>query len=84
MDIMASAGGGRHRANPKSWQCLLGEVLADWNLTARTSVLLVVVFTGLSAVTVSAFGAAGIAILAGVFLLLRRTVISGGERASEN
>lgn len=84
MAIMASSGGGRHRKPGKSWQCLLGDVLADWNLTARTAVLLVVVFAGLSAVMVSAFGAAGITILAGLLLLLRRTATCGGRPVSEN
>ena len=84
MAIMASSGGGRHRKPQKSWQCLLGDVLADWNLTARTAVLLTVVFAGLSAVVVSAFGAAGIAILVGLFLLLRRTATAGGAPAPEN
>ncbi|MCP2198563.1 hypothetical protein [Lentzea flava] len=84
MAIMASSGGGRHRKPSKSWQCLLGDVLADWNLTARTAVLLVVVFAGLSAVMVSAFGAAGIAILTGLFLLLHRTATGGGVPVREN
>lgn len=84
MAIMASSGGGRHRKPPKSWQCLLGEVLADWNLTARTAVLLVIVFAGLSAVMVSAFGVTGITIIIGLFLLLRRTAAGGGEPASQN
>ncbi|WP_143467124.1 hypothetical protein [Lentzea kentuckyensis] len=84
MAIMASSGGGRHRKPGKSWQCLLGDVLADWNLTARTGVLLVIVFAGLSAVMVSAFGAAGITILAGLLLLLRRTATCGGRPVAEN
>jgi len=94
MTSMSARGHGRHRRPSqsrqkpwqkswqKSWQCLLGDVLADWNLTARTAVLLVVVFAGLSSVMVSAFGATGIAILIGLFLVLRRTATGGCERAS--
>ena len=82
MRSMNPGGRGRHRKPSKTWLCLLGDVLADWNLTARTAVLLVVVFAGLSSVMVSAFGATGIAILIGLFLVLRRTATGGCERAS--
>lgn len=84
MRSMNPGGRGRHRKPAKTWLCLIGDVLADWNLTARTAVLLVVVFAGLSAVMVSAFGVTGITILIGLFLVLRRTATCGREPASQN
>lgn len=69
---------GRHRRPLRSWQCLLGDVLQDWGITARAGVLMAILFAGLTGMIVAAFGATGIVMLAALLVALKR--MQGGGR----
>lgn len=72
---------GRHRRRNRSWQCLLGDVLQDWGITARAGVLMAIVFVGLTGMIVAAFGATGIVMLVALLVALKRMHGGGSGEA---